>query len=108
LKTNRIPMMDYSIQIANAKRDNIKIWGAKIIGPDKKFKIKRSFCSYKYLSDCSCKYGYFDYYIDVNVGDIIEIGEKSKYKNKRTYYKIIENGEMVQISYKDVLMEVCR
>lgn len=91
-----------TIKIKGYVRDNIKIWGAKITGLDKKYGFKREFTSYKFLNDCSSRYAYFDYYIDVEENDIIEIAEKSFYKNKRSYY-IFKNDKLHNINTEDII-----
>jgi len=83
-------------------RDNIKCWGAIITGKDPKYRFERKFTSYRYLHDCSSKFAYYNYYIDVEEGQIIETAIKSQYKNKRYYY-ILKNGEFKKISQEEVM-----
>jgi len=83
-------------------RDNIKVWGAIIVGLHPKYNFNRVFSSYRYLNDCSSKHAYYDYYIDVEENQIIEIGIKSQYKNKRLYYHL-NNGQFVCIKQEDVV-----
>jgi len=83
-------------------RDNIKVWGAIIKGKDKKYTFSRDFKSYRYLSDCSSRHAYYDYYIDIEDRQIFEIGIKSKYKNKRHFYTFI-NGDFKSMTQEEVV-----
>lgn len=82
-------------------RDNIKVWGAIITGKHEKYVFDRDFKYYRYLSDCSSKHAYYNYYIDVEEGQYFEIGIKNKYKNKRYYYRL-ENGEFIPMKQEEV------
>lgn len=82
--------------------EKIKVWGAIITGLDEKYGLKRVFKSYRHLNDCSSRIVYYNYYIDVEENEIVEIGIKSSYKNKRYYYKL-KNEEFISISIDDIL-----
>ena len=88
--------------IVKNERDNINVYGAIILGLDKKFGFARDFISYRYLNDCSSKHAYYDYYIDVSEGQFFEIQFKSAYKFKRYYYQLI-NGEFIETTTKNII-----
>lgn len=91
----------YTMPIIERERDNVKVWGAIITGLDKKYGFKREFKSYRYINDCSSKHAYYNYYIDAEEGQIIEIGINSAYKNKRYYY-ICKKGEFESIEVEEI------
>lgn len=94
-----------TIKLEGCVRDNIKIWGAKIIGVDRKYGFKREFKSFRYLNYCSSNFAYYDYYIDVEENDIIEVGEKSKFKNKRIYY-IFKDNILISITLVEIFKKI--
>ena len=87
--------------ITKNERDNVKVYGAIILGLDKKFGFARDFTSYRYLNDCSSKHAYYDYYIDVNEGQFFEIQFKSAYKFKRYYCQLL-NNEFISITSEEI------
>lgn len=97
-----IPIMTYCIY--RNVRDNIKVWGAIIDGLHPEYRFKRNFVSYPYLVDCSSKFAYYDYFIDVEEGQYFEIGKKSKYKNERSYYKRVHN-DFIRITSYEIVRE---
>lgn len=94
--------MIHTFTIEKNVRDNIKVWGAIIIGKHPQYIFARDFKSYRYLSDCSSRCAYYNYYIDIEEGQIFEIGIKSKYKNKRQYYMVV-NGEFKSMTQEEVV-----
>ena len=88
--------------ITKNERDNVNVYGAIILGLDKKFGFKREFSSYRYLNDCSSKHAYYDYYIDVSEGQFIEVQFKSAYKFKRYYYQLY-NGKFIDTTSENII-----
>jgi hypothetical protein len=90
-----------TLTIEKSVRDNIKVRSAIIIGLNQRYGFERKFSGYRYINDCSSKHVYYDYYINAEEGDFIETCIKSSYKNKRAYFKLV-NNEFISITTKEI------
>jgi hypothetical protein len=87
-------------KIISGQRDNQKGWIALISGKDAKFGFARKFVGYRNISSSSSKHRYYDYFADLEEGNIIEWQEG--YSGRR-YFAIINNGELKNINVDDIL-----
>ena len=90
-----------TLTIVKSERDNVKVWGAIIIGLNQKYGFEREFKSYRYLNNCSSKHAYYDYYINVEEGQFVETRETGAYKRRGNYYQL-KNGEFISISPDEI------
>jgi hypothetical protein len=91
-----------TILIGDNERDNIKVWGAEIVGKSQQYGFERNFISYSNVSSTSAKHLYKNTYMDCIEGGVYEMGMKSAYKNKR-YYFTIRDGKKVEIGVDEVM-----
>jgi hypothetical protein len=78
-------------------RDNIKVTASIIKGIKKDNTFDKQMKQYRFISECSAKHIYYDYYFDGEDGDLVEIYEKSEYIQNVKYYKVLY-GELKEIN----------
>ena len=83
--------------IIEEERDNIKAWGAIITGLDNKYGFQRKFQSYRHVAHTSSKHSYYNYYIDVEEGQFIEVNNRKR----REFYKL-EDGKFIKTTPEEI------